>query len=393
MLVTTFSTNAYSLFLLPLQGAFGASRAAASLPYALAMLSWGALQPMAGAWADSRGTRPVILGGIILMALGFIVMGLAQGLWQVDIGFGILVGLANAACGTIVFSLLIAKWFPGASRASAVGLSQAAVPASPVVMTSLLFPVIAAFGWRFAALGLALLLLVVSLPLAWLGVRDPGTRTSSGPIALPQGGWREALPMLRFPPLRNLFIARIACGFSALMIGHLVAAALEFGFTAADGAFALIIYGATGAVGSIVGGLAADRWGRVPTLVATYFIRGVGTLALALFTINSAWLFFLAVAFATGPIYATVSVNNVQVFELAGAKRAGFLLGMSLVLHQIAAFGGPIVAGLVFDWTGTYRVSFFLLAVVLLLATIPAARTGQPKLRVPTRAAELAADA
>lgn len=176
------------------------------------------------------------------------------------------------------------------------------------------------------------------------------------------------------------------------MIAHLVAATMEFGFTAADGAFALIVYGATGAVGSLLGGMAADRWGRVPTLVATYFVRGVGTMALAVFTIKDSWLFFLAVALATGPIFATVSVNNVQVFELAGAKRAGFILGMSLVLHQLAAASGPYLAGMVFDWTGTYRASFFGLAVVLLLATIPAARTGQPKVAVAVRTAEYAGD-
>ena len=56
----------------------------------------------------------------------------------------------------MMWALLIAKWFPGARRAAAVGLLQAATPASPIVLAPLLFMMIAQYGWRAAALGLGL---------------------------------------------------------------------------------------------------------------------------------------------------------------------------------------------------------------------------------------------
>ena len=55
---------------------------------------------------------------------------------------------------------------------------------------------------------------------------------------------------------------------------------------------------------------------------------------------------------------------------------------MSFVLHQVAAAVGPYTSGLVFDATGTYRLSFFVLGIVMLLALLPAAFT-QPEVVTP----------
>lgn len=376
MLVTAFATSSYPLFVPALLQEFPWSRAEAAIPYSVAMIAWGIFQPIAGAQADLRGTRPVILVGIVLMGLGYVIMGFSSSLWLITLGFGLFVGTATAASGLIPFGLLISKWFTKVRRASGVGLMQAAMPAGPIVIAPALFFVISSYGWRAGVIALGVLVLAVTLPLAYLGVRDPAVPAGEKGADGAPAGWRESLGLLRLPALRNLFIARIACGMSALMIAHLPASAEEFGFSHHVGAYSLSVYGASAVVACFLGGLAADRWGRVPTLVATFVVRAIGTLALALLGLDSS-IFYIAVALATGPIFATVAVNNVQVFELVGARRAGFILGLSLVLHQVAAAIGPMLAGLLFDWTGTYRVSFFALGVALLLATIPALRTGQ----------------
>src|SRR5262250_121365 len=116
------------------------------------------MQPVAGSLADRRGTRPVILGGILCSTLGFIIIGTAQSLWQIAIGFGVFIGTANSACGSMIWALLISKWFPGARRGSAVGTLQAATPASPIVLAPILFLLIAQYGWRPASLCLGLVL-------------------------------------------------------------------------------------------------------------------------------------------------------------------------------------------------------------------------------------------
>jgi MFS family permease len=94
---TSFAFASYSLFLPAFLAEFHWARGAAALPFSLAMVCWGAMQPVAGALADRWGTRPVILAGILVSALGFFTMGMAQSLWQVALGFGVLLGTATSA--------------------------------------------------------------------------------------------------------------------------------------------------------------------------------------------------------------------------------------------------------------------------------------------------------
>src|SRR5262245_50581562 len=341
--VTSFSFSAYSLLLPAFIQEFHWTRSAAALPFSLAMVVWGVMQPVAGALADRRGTRPVILGGILCSTLGFFTLGTAQSLWQIALGFGVLIGTANSACGSMIWALLIAKWFPGARRGVAVGILQAATPASPLVLAPILFVIMAQYGWRAASWFLGLMLLLIAFPLAYGLVKDPPAEagTAHGATADKQRGRvQDVLGLIRRGPLRNLMLSRVACGLSFFIIPHLAAAATAAGLTPAEGATAVALFGLASTIGALAGGLAADRWGRVPTLMATYGLRGLGALALAVPVTNATW-FYSAVALAAGPIFATVAINTVQMYELVGPKRAGFLLGVSFVVHQVAAAVSP----------------------------------------------------
>src|SRR5262245_18086444 len=201
--VTSFSFSAYSLLLPAFIQEFHWTRSAAALPFSLAMVVWGVMQPVAGALADRRGTRPVILGGILCSTLGFLTIGTARSLWQIALGFGVLIGTANSACGSIMWALLIAKWFPGVRRGSAVGILQAATPASPIVLAPLLFFLIAQYGWRAASLFLGLVLLLIAFPLAYGIVKDPPAEAGAAPgatAAQPRGRVQDVLGHLRCGP-------------------------------------------------------------------------------------------------------------------------------------------------------------------------------------------------
>ena len=371
---TAFSFSSYSLFVPEFLREFPWKRADVAIPFSLAMLVWGVAQPVVGVLADARGTRPVILGGILLTALGFIVMGFSHELWQIAIAFGLLIGLAISAAGSVSFALLISKWFTGTKRGSAVGVVQAAVPASPMLLAPVIFFIMATYGWRFASIGFGVFLLVVTLPLAYLKVHDPKVGPGAAAASQNRMGWREVVAVVKHPPMRNLFVARFACGLSFLLIPALAAAAIESGLSPAQGAIAVSVFGASSALGAVLGGVAADRFGRVNVLVATYLIRGIGAIAMGLFTMDALW-FYLSVTLAAGPTFATVTINNVQAFEMVGGKSAGLILGLGIVLHQIAAAIAPYVSGVLFDSMNTYRISFLGLGVILLLAAIPSART------------------
>ena len=108
-----------------------------------------------------------------------------------------------------------------------------------------LAPLIVNYGWRYGAIGMGLILLVVAFPLAYFKVHDPRAEVGIQAAAQGQhGNWRVAIGMLRLPALRNLFVSRFACGLSFLLIPHLATAAMASGLSAAQGALAVTLYGA-----------------------------------------------------------------------------------------------------------------------------------------------------
>ena len=364
--ITSIGTNSFSFFLKPIEAGFGWSRTLVTVPYLFCMLGWGTGALLFGKLADDVGARRVILGGILLMAGGFFGMSVSQNLWQLSISYGIMVGMATGACGLIIISLLVSKHYDAKNRGLAVSVIQTAAPLSPVVFAPLLYFLIKAFDWRAAALVCGAVLVTVALPLAWLGARDPAPASMNRSNRM---GWGSCIPYLRNRSMLLMFAARFSCGLALFQSAHLVAVTLSKGFSAASGAIAVGVFGAAAAVSALFFGWLSDRHGRVQVLALSYVIRGLGTMVLALNLPNEI-LFYIVVAVAMGPTFGTITVQNVIFYEIAGPRMAGVILGLSFIVHQIGSAGGPMLASIAFDMTGSYDGFMMAMGVILLSSGI-----------------------
>jgi MFS family permease len=350
LMLTSAGMTSFSLYLPFIEAEFGWARAMVTLPYLVAMITWGVSSPLFGKLADDHGARPVLLGGIVMMATGFLTMGLAQNLWQLCLAFGVLVGAAMGAASTVIMSLLVSKQFPQRLRARAVSVVQTASPLNPLVFAPLLFLIVRMADWRTAAFFTSALLLAVALPLAWLGARDPDTGRLAARERAP---WSACLPYLRDRTLLVLIVARVACGLAFFQTAHLVVLTMSKGFDVAAGTTALSVYGACAVGWTLLFGWLADRYGRARMLGLSYAVRGVGTVALATLPLNEP-LFYILVAIAVGPTFATIAIQNVMFYEAVGPKLAGAMLGVSFIIHQLGAAIGPQIGSIVYDLTKTY---------------------------------------
>jgi MFS family permease len=354
--------TSFSLYLPFMEAEFGWARSLVTLPYMVAMVTWGLSSPFFGKLADDHGARPVIMGGIATMTVGFLTMGLSQNLWQLSLAFGVLVGAAMGACSTVIMSLLVSKHFPPSQRARAVSVVQCASPLNPLVFAPVLYLLIRAADWRSAALVTSGLLLFVALPLAWLGARDPDTARLAAHRPAP---WGACLPYLRDRTLLTMILARFACGLAFFQTAHLVALVMSKGYDVGVGTTALSSYGACAVAWTLLFGWLADRHGRARMLALSYAVRGTGTLLLAL-TVPSEPLLYVLVALAIGPTFATIAVQNVLFFEAAGPRLAGAVLGLSFIIHQVGAAVGPQIGSIAYDLTKTYDQYQFAIGVMLL---------------------------
>jgi len=362
--ITSIGMSSFSVFLRPIEVGFGWSRAVVTVPYMFAMLGWGVGGVLFGKLAGDFGARRVMLGGIVLMAAGFLGMSLSQNLWQLSLSYGGMVGTAMGACSLAIASLLVSQHFEAKNRGLAVSVIQSAPPLSPLLFAPLLYFLIKAYDWRVAALATSVVLIVVALPLAWLGAREPEGASHQKHDRL---GWSACLPHLRNRSMILMFAARFSCGVAFFQIAHLVALTLSKGFSVATGIAAVSVFGGAAAASAVLFGWMSDRYGRARILALSYFVRGVGTLLLAL-EIPNELVFFFLVAMAIGPTFGTVAVQNVLFYEIAGPRLAGIILGLSFVVHQIGSAGGPMIASIAYDATGTYDGFMIAMGLILLVS-------------------------
>jgi MFS family permease len=383
LVLTSASLTAFSLFLPFIEREFGWTRAMATLPYAVTMVAWGLSAPILGKLADDYGTRPIILGGIALMATGFLGMAFAQNLWQLVLCFGVLVGIAMGGASIVLMALLVAKRFDAPRRAFAVSVVQTASPLYPLLFAPILFLIVRTFDWRTAALVTSAQLWFIALPLAWLGVRDPDTARLASRQRAP---WSACLPYFRDPTMLALIAARFACGLAFFQSAHLVAMSLNKGFDPVVGTTALSILGAASIAWVLTFGRLADRFGRARMLGLSYALRGVGTVAMATFVTNE-WGFYLLVALAIGPTFATIALGNVLFFEAVGPRLAGAMLGLSFVVHQTGAAIGPQLGSVVYDLTHSYEGYQLGIGLVLLVSAALTFHLQDPGARAAERTA------
>ena len=383
--MTSIGMSTFSLFLPPIEREFGLSRPLATVPYMVAMLGWAVGAVLFGKLADDFGSRPVILTGIVLMALGFGGMGLSSSLWQLSLTYGVMVGMAMGACSLAILSLLVSKHFAAKGRGLAVAMIQTAPPLSPLLFAPLIYFLIRSYSWRAAALLAAGLLICVALPLAWVGARDPQTHDLGKHRRI---AWSACLPYLCNRSMLLLFAVRFSCGVAFFQIAHLVALTMSKGFDAAAGARAVSVFGAAAVASALLFGWLSDRFGRTRMLGLSYFVRGAGTLLLAM-DITNEITFLIVVALAIGPTFGTVAIGNVLFYELVGPRMAGVVLGMSFIVHQIGSAGGPMIASIVYDRTGSYDGFMVVMGLILIasgLALFGGART-EEKIPEPVAAA------
>jgi MFS-type transporter involved in bile tolerance (Atg22 family) len=97
----------------------------------------------------------------------------------------------------------------------------------------------------------------------------------------------------------------------------------------------------------------------------------------------NAIFFYVVVALAMGPTFGTIAVQNVMFYEIVGPRMAGVILGLSFIVHQIGSAGGPILASVAFDVTGSYDGFMVAMGVILLASAVLIYGAMNPDTRLP----------
>ncbi|MFZ6761668.1 MFS transporter [Pseudoroseomonas sp. WGS1072] len=336
------------------QAEFGVTRGAASLPYTLTMLGFGAGGILMGRLTDRFGAMRPLMGATVMLAVGYVLAGMAPDLAFYTLAQGLMIGMLGASAA---FAPLVADaslWFRR-RRGTAVALAASGNYLAGVVWPPVLTWLIGAHGWRVAHMMVGGICLLTMLPLALvLRARAPGSRDGEGPG---EAGRARPLGLSRNGLTAILCCAGVACCVAMSMPQvHIVAYCGDLGYGVARGAEMLSVMLACGIVSRIGSGLIADRIGGLATLLLGSVLQGLA-LSLFLFFDGLASLFMLSALFGVVqggivPSYAVI------VRESFPASEVGTRVGIVLMATLVGMALGGWLSGVIFDLTGSYAAAF-----------------------------------
>ena len=354
------SRTSLAAFFRPIEADLNLDRAVLSTAGALTVLTYGLAQPLVGALAARFGPRNVMLGGVILTALGGFGVSTATEPWQLYLFAGIVPGLAFAGASSVPAAVLLAGWFLG-RLGLATGLVSAAIPAGQSLFVPLATALIPAMGWRETYILLGLLVLVVGVPvLLWL-VRDPPVLSSGSTTAVPRA--RAGLDVWL------VGVGYFACGFSDQFVSlHLVALASDSGVDPLLAAGLLSLLLIIGMVGSVASGPFADRTAPKYLLATLYLLRAAAMPLLLLAGTGLGVAALVVFALVFGPTYIANQAPGARlVRDRYGVRAVGVLMGSVGLAHQIGGALGVGAGGFSVAELGGYGPAVVLVAIVTLV--------------------------
>ena len=336
-----------------------------------------------GRLSDKYGPRRAILGCALFIGVGCILCSQIHSLWQAYLPYA-LVGFGMAGCGAPVTST-VQRWFVK-RRGMVLGIVVAATGVGTLVFAPAANYLVDAYGWRMAYVILGVVFLVALTLAAWVmesspekrGLRPYGaeemdraspaddTRVGAAPGLGGGEGWTTG-DALR---TRAFYISAAICLFSfvptQMLAWHIIVFAGDVGISAATAAGALGALGGASIVGRLAGGPLADRVGWRKAI------------ALLSFPAAAAWLWLMTIS-DVGMLYGfTITFGLLfgarspqipgLVGFLFGTTSLGELIGITNAIGAGGAIFGPLIAGGIYDATGSYSIAFLIGALCLAIA-------------------------
>ncbi len=362
-----------SMFVKELQGEFGWTRGQISAAQGALLISL-LVAPFIGRLIDYLGVRIMVLGSAGFLAL---IYGLMSGMgpeirWYYALFTAQI--LLGGGTGPIAYTRAINTWFVSA-RGLALGITLMGVSATGVLAPPILSMLIANYGWRSGYLGLAALLVFVSIPTVYFSLFERADYLKrKGEFVAEENARRAArvgFSMGQAIRRRHLYIL----GFAILvMTAGLVGVVSQLGPILTDkglekstAALLISTLAASVMLGRVVMGLVFDRyWAPLPAAIALG-LPSAGALML-LGSSPDLPLIVLAVAligFAQG---AEVDVAAYFIARYFGLKAYAGIYALIGIGFGSGTALGAIAAGQLYDHFGNYDALLIAAAVMFALA-------------------------
>ena len=354
---------------------------------AIGQLTNGVTQPIIGYLFDRFDSRKVILTCVIATGLATAGLHWTSHYWHLIFLFSFVLATVMGGTSLAILWPLAARWF-----LKRLGLALGLLTAAPSLGSTFLAPTtglfLSQYSWQEGWLALGAIALFLALPVGlkflrnWpsdIGLKPDGDPET--PMEIQSRGSRPALQRGRFevdrwwrafrsPTIWVLLPGLAIGGFTGSVISsHFVSFAADLGYslTTASTIYSLMLL--LGAVGAVAGGWLADRFPRKKVLGAIYLAQGISLLVLVAGSQTLAGLWVFAVV--AGLCWAAwMPIAFALIVDVYGLRALGAIWGIAFLCQQIGGMVGPVLNGLIHDFTGSYASPFAACASMLVLVSI-----------------------
>ena len=356
MLLSFGIRQTYGLFLNPISLEFGWTRGVFSFAVALQSLVWGGAQPFLGVLADRFGSAKVIASSALFYVAGLYLMSVSSTPGAMIWSTAFLTGIAMSGTSFTLLLTVIGRSAPPGKRSLYLGIGSAGGSSGQFLVVPLGQYFISSYGW-VEALVLLALIAGVMVPLAAVVAENAQTAHSVQQDQSPGQALREASGHAGYILLMTGFFV---CGFQTLFIAtHLPALLVDAGISSDMGATALALIGFFNVLGCLLWGALGNRTSKKSMLSLLYFLRSV--LMAAFFVLPITNLSVIVFSSLVGLVFlGTVPLTSGIVAQIFGVKYMGMLYGIVFLNHQFGSFLGIWLGGVLFDYTGSYDIVWWI---------------------------------
>ncbi len=339
------------------------------IPYMVACVIFAFSMIPGGILQDKFGPRLVLILSAILAGIGFIFSGVFLTVIGLTIFFGVVFGLAMGL-GYSSPTPAAVKWFDKSKRGLISGIVVSGFGLAPIYIGPLTHYLITVIGINrtFMVMGVGFFLIIIILaqviknpPVGYhpepshLMVKTEPAVTSIGH----EYTWREVWKAKAFYFLWVMFFIGTFAGL--LLIGQLSKIGLEQADVTTP--FLLIsVYALFNFLGRIACGTISDRIGRMKTLFLMFLLQ-VLTYS-AFFFLTTPVLLAIGVAIVGFTFGGMLTIFPATTGDYFGMQHFGLIYGMVITAWGVGGVIGPLLGGLIRDFTGGYLWSYIISAIM-----------------------------
>lgn len=397
-----FGYAAYGISALfkPISSELGLSRAATSVAASISRFEGGLEGPFTGYISDRYGPRAVIMAGIFLLGLGFVLMNYINSAWSFYLVWGFIISLGTNIALATPMDTAIANWFVK-QRGKAMSIRWVFSGLSGVLVLPLVAWFITLYGWRTTCLIGGIVMWAIGFPLTWFffkprrpehyGLLPDGGTIQDDANSKVKAGMEYAadigeveFTLRQAMKTRAYWLIIIAYTFHGVLtyvMGiHCVPFLTDRGLDPIVAAATMSIYIFASLPARLLGGILADRvqLRTMPYLIAAcYFVQAIGV---TIFVLNQSmpvlYLFFVMYGLGMGAALPLTSILRARYY---GRKAYGSIQGTSALMLMPSGVAGPVMAGWIWDRTGSYMLVFTFLAAALGVSAVTILFATPPK--------------